>query len=98
MVDTLGQRVSCPECDVDLAAGSLETHQQIQHRVGQGDLRVIPSHPLYVTMMYRVCFLGQNATSHGKLGMPREGHKLERPHGPLHVLPLVGHASGPGGG
>ena len=53
--DRLCQRVHCPECDADLAAGSLETHRKIQHRVGQGDLRVIPSHPLYLTMTYRIC-------------------------------------------
>ena len=53
--DRLCQRVRFPECDADLSAGSLETHRKIQHRVGQGDLRVIPSHPLYLTMTYRIC-------------------------------------------
>ena len=54
--DRLRQRVRCPECDADLAASSLETHWYIQHRVGQGDLRANPPHPLYVTMMFRFCF------------------------------------------
>ena len=52
----LCQRVRCPECNADLAAGSLETHRQIQHRVGQGYLRSNPHHPLYVTRMYLFCF------------------------------------------
>ena len=40
--ERLCQRFRCPECNADLAAGSLDTHRQIQHRVGQGDLRATP--------------------------------------------------------
>ena len=31
-------RIRCPDCDEDLAEGSLETHWQVQNRVIQGDL------------------------------------------------------------
>ena len=44
--ERLCQQVRCPDCDIDLAAGLLETHRQIQHGVGKGDLGGTPPHPL----------------------------------------------------
>ena len=52
-------RVRCHECDTDLAAGSLETHQQVQHGVSRGDLIEIPPttpHPPDVTRKYWISF------------------------------------------
>ena len=40
--DHMLQRVRCPECDTELAVGSLEAHQQGQHVVAQGDLTPPP--------------------------------------------------------
>ena len=37
--------VNCLGCDADLVAGSLATHNQVQHRVGQGDLCKTLCHP-----------------------------------------------------
>ena len=37
--ERLRQRVLYPECDMDLVTGSLETHCQVQHGLGQGDFR-----------------------------------------------------------
>ena len=39
------QRVCCPKCDVDLAAGLLDTQHPVQLGVGTGDLSVPPPPP-----------------------------------------------------
>ena len=38
----LCQRVRCPNCNTDLAAGSKVTHRKVQHGVGQGYLIETP--------------------------------------------------------
>ena len=39
------RRVNCPECGVEVTAGSLLTHCQIQHGVGWGDREAPPPRP-----------------------------------------------------
>ena len=36
--ERLCQYIHCPDCGAELAAGSLENHQQVQQIVGIGDL------------------------------------------------------------
>ena len=43
--ERLSQRVLCPECDVDLAAGYLVTQQNVHNRVGREDMRAPPPSP-----------------------------------------------------
>ena len=43
--ERLLQRVFCPKCNVDLVAGSLDSHSQSQHGVDQSDWRDTPLLP-----------------------------------------------------
>ena len=43
--DILHQQFLYPECDMDVVAGSLDTHWRVQHGLGQGNLRATPPPP-----------------------------------------------------
>ena len=93
----LRQRVLCPECDVELVVGFLETHWQVHYGLGQEDLRAIlpQSPPIYTQDISDL--LPMDITGHFMTGgrVSGKGHDTERYLGQLHLPPHVGHAIGP---
>ena len=43
--ERLLHRIRCPKCDVDLSAGSMETHWHVHHEVVRGYFRATPPSP-----------------------------------------------------
>ena len=93
------QRVLCPDCDVDLAACSLEYHRQVQHGVDWGDLKDPPLNPTSVQGRDVSDIVPTGGTRHRMTGgrLSREG-EYQRTPGTFHSPRNAGHCIYPGGG
>ena len=84
---------------MDLVSGLMDTHHQVQHWVGKGDLGGTPPphthRELYIPDIFPS---GGDRSGVPRSGLPGPGLNSDRPPGPLLASPRAGHDSGPGGG
>ena len=91
------RRVECPECRVEVAAGSLLTKCQSQHGVGQGERGGSP--PPWGGPNLPGLFPEMSvAAPVPDRGVPGWGIKSDQPPGSIFTPPRAGHNRDPGGG
>ena len=96
--DQIFQRFRCPNCEADLAVGSLEAHRQVQHGGDRGGRKYYPP-PTPGQCQDLPDILPVGSTQHCLPGggVTREGGKLQHTTGAFLALPHAVHGSDPVG-